>query len=118
MILVLMGAVGFVVLIAARIWESAVNFRTRRQKEIASGEPGRKRLRVFGNFSRNLVLALLGGLPACFSLSRCPDQRGVWPANIPASAEMGGRAVLIYPALALRLTLVRPPPSGAPRKPR
>ncbi len=112
MMLVLMGAVGFVVLIAcANLANLLLTSATRRQKEIAVRlSLGANRLRVVRQFlTESLVLALLGGLAGLFlACSAMALINAALPANIPRIGEIGvdARVLGFTAALALAAGLL------------
>jgi putative ABC transport system permease protein len=93
MLLVLLGAVGFVVLIAcANLANLLLASATRRQKEIAVRVSlGANRLRVVRQFlTESLVLAILGGLAGlCLAYSTMALIDAWLPANIPRIGRIG-----------------------------
>jgi len=107
MMLVLMGAVGFVVLIAcANLANLLLTSATRRQKEIAVRlSLDASRFRVVRQFlTESLVVAILGGLAGLvLAYSTMALINASLPANIPRVGEIGvdGRVLGFTTALAL-----------------
>ncbi len=107
MMLVLMGAVGFVVLIAcANLANLLLTSATRRQKGIAVRlSLGASRFRVVRQFlTESLVVAILGGLAGLvLAYSTMALINASLPANIPRVGEIGvdGRVLGFTTALAL-----------------